>query len=183
MFGCITIWGLRLTYNFYRKGGFSKGGEDYRWKQIKKTCHWSVFELFNFFFISYYQLVLIFLFTAPVYLSSNLYFNIYDIALTAIWLILFVGEVIADEQQWEFQSKKYALLKQHNNNINEIPAPYNSGFVQEGLWKYSRHPNFFCEITMWWVIFAFSVSSQGMNYSWIGAVLLTLLFQGSTGFT
>lgn len=91
MFGCVTAWGLRLTYNFYRKGGFKKGGEDYRWEYIRKNYHWFLVELLNFFFISYYQLVLIFMFSAPIYFASNLYFNIFDIGLTALWLLLFVG--------------------------------------------------------------------------------------------
>jgi steroid 5-alpha reductase family enzyme len=32
----ITIWGTRLSYNFYRKGGYSMDAEDYRWKIVKK---------------------------------------------------------------------------------------------------------------------------------------------------
>lgn len=35
MMGMMTAWGLRLTYNFGRKGGFRKGGEDYRWVYIR----------------------------------------------------------------------------------------------------------------------------------------------------
>lgn len=57
-------------------------------------------ELLNIFFISSYQLVLIYAFSSPIYFSSNLYFNLYDIALTALWVLFFLGQVIADEQQW-----------------------------------------------------------------------------------
>lgn len=35
MLGLITIWGLRLTYNFFRKGGYTLAGEDYRWAYIR----------------------------------------------------------------------------------------------------------------------------------------------------
>lgn len=35
MFGFVLVWGLRLTYNYYRKGGYAKGGEDYRWAYIR----------------------------------------------------------------------------------------------------------------------------------------------------
>jgi steroid 5-alpha reductase family enzyme len=35
-----TLWGSRLTYNFYRKGGFKNGGEDYRWAYIRNNYHW-----------------------------------------------------------------------------------------------------------------------------------------------
>ena len=74
-------------------------------------------ELLNFFFIAYYQIYLILAFSTPIYFASNLTFKLTDVALCAIWIMLFCGEVIADEQQWEFQKKKYKLLKEHNNNI------------------------------------------------------------------
>lgn len=61
--------------------------------------------------------------------------------------------------------------------------PYKRGFITDGLFKYTRHPNFFCEISMWWVIYFFSVSSSGLNLSGIGALLLNLLFLGSTALT
>lgn len=61
--------------------------------------------------------------------------------------------------------------------------PYKRGFITDGLFKYCRHPNFFCEISMWWVIYFFSVSSNGINLSGFGALLLNLLFLGSTALT
>ena len=70
----VSIWGVRLSFNFARKGGFSlvpwKGAEDYRWKVLQKDIpalkiklNWS---LFNFFFICFYQMGLIFLFSLPI---------------------------------------------------------------------------------------------------------------------
>lgn len=70
-----------------------------------------------------------------------------------------------------------------SQKLSELPPPYRAGFVRSGLWKYSRHPNFFCEITMWWVFFAWSLASYGPNYSGLGALLLNLLFLGSTALT
>ena len=40
MLGLTCVWGVRLTYNFYRKGGYKRGGEDYRWEYIRKNYHW-----------------------------------------------------------------------------------------------------------------------------------------------
>lgn len=82
---------------------------------------------------------------------------------------------------WNFQSTKYSLLKE--NPIEKLPAKYRIGFVTEGLFKYSRHPNFFCEISIWYVMFLFSYNSVGLNWSLGGPVLLHLLFLGSTGLT
>ena len=90
---------------------------------------------------------------------------------------------MADQQQWNFQSEKYRLLKLNNNDRKKLPAKYRLGFCVDGLWKYCRHPNFFCEISMWWVMFLFSVNSAGLNWTGVGAVLLHLLFFGSTALT
>ena len=51
---CLScLWSIRLTYNFYRKGGYNPGGEDYRWQIVKNDIN-NIFlwELMNIFFIS-----------------------------------------------------------------------------------------------------------------------------------
>ena len=68
-----TIWGIRLTLNFARRGGFSiyfwRGEEDYRWIEVKKAMPFLsnrfTWGLFNLFFICLYQMGLIFLFSLP----------------------------------------------------------------------------------------------------------------------
>lgn len=87
----IILWGLRLTYNFYRKGGYGKGGEDYRWEYIRKNYPKMLVELLNFFFTSFYQLYLIYWFTTPIFYASSPKFSIFDIVLSLLWLTLFAG--------------------------------------------------------------------------------------------
>jgi steroid 5-alpha reductase family enzyme len=65
----------------------------------------------------------------------------------------------------------------------KIPYEYQIGFLTTGLFRYSRHPNFFGELSIWWIYFLFSVNAVGLNQTGIGAFLLTLLFQGSTNLT
>lgn len=179
----ITIWGVRLTYNFYRKGGYKKGGEDYRWEHLQKKMNAFVFQIFNVFFISIYQNILLYLFTFPVYIvtvKAQSELSNFDILLSGLFLLLVLIETIADQQQWDFQTEKYRRI----NSKVTLGEQYEKGFVTSGLFKYSRHPNFFCEITLWWVIYLFTIESSGLiNTSIIGTVLLTLLFQGSTPFT
>ena len=57
--------------------------------------------------------------------------------------------------------------------------------MTSGLFKYSRHPNFFFEQAQWWVLFLLGASASGSLAQWtvVGPVLLTLLFVGSTSFT
>ena len=186
----------------------------------------------------------------------------------ALFILLLLGESVADQQQWRFQSKKYELKGKgakltgfffvwnyfllfsfiffhflsfsfiflhfflhflafhiisfpfHSPPSLTTPLPnpkttqkkgdYAKGFLTSGLFRYSRHPNFFCEISIWWAVYLSSVAASGLsssplpplfppsltpflfspsllgawlNWSVLGAFLLFLLFQGSTQFT
>ena len=171
----VTLWGARLTWNFARKGGYS-GMEDYRWAYMRKAIpnQW-LWQAFNFGFISFYQNLLILLFTLPAYIAYQYRgkpLGALDFAAAALVLAFLLFETVADQQQWNFhQKKKKGKTKQK--------------FLTEGLFRYSRHPNYFAEVSIWWVIYFFSVAAsvQWFNWSVIGAVLLTVLFQGSSVLT
>lgn len=168
----ITLWGARLTFNFARKGGYQKGGEDYRWEVLRKGMSPLQYQLFNIGFIVIIQNVILFLITTPMYAisKSTKPFGIADFALAALFLGLLTLETVADQQQWNFHQQKKRGEK--------------SGFLTTGLFSISRHPNFFAEQSQWWVIFLFSAAQIGVNaYNWIGALVLTGLFIGSTRFT
>src|ERR1041384_907004 len=54
MFGLVAMWGLRLTFNFARKGGYTRGGEDYRWAVLRgRMTPWQ-FPLFHVLFLTLY---------------------------------------------------------------------------------------------------------------------------------
>jgi steroid 5-alpha reductase family enzyme len=183
IFTFTSVWGLRLTYNFYRKGGFKKGGEDYRWAYIRQNFHWLVVEILNLVFTAYYQIILILWFSSPIREAYSGEINIYDYVLAVLWICLFAGEVTADQQQWNFQTEKYRLLSVKENKLETLPERFRKGFVIDGLFSVSRHPNFFCEIMIWYVQYLFSHNSSGWNWTGVGAVLLNLLFLGSTNLT
>jgi len=175
----VTVWGVRLTFNFARRGGYS-GMEDYRWYMLQSRMSRWQFQFFNLFFIVIYQNMLLVLITLPAltaYQHRTTVFNVGDGLLAALFLALTVGETIADQQQWDFQS-----WKRHEVESGRDPYPR---FVQTGLFRFSRHPNYFFEIAQWWVIFLLGVVAADSALQWtvIGAVLLTLLFVGSTSFT
>lgn len=182
MQGLSLLWSLRLTYNFWRKGGYSFEGEDYRWAYVRKFIgNWFLWFLFNVFFICLFQHALLMLITLPAYVSYKSQtepFGVVDYFAVGLFLLFLALETVADEQQWRFQLKKYALL----NSKKKLTGDYKSGFLKSGLFKYSRHPNFFGEISLWWSFYIFSIAATGkwINYSIIGAFILTLLFQGST---
>ena len=187
-----TLWGARLTFNFARKGAyrlrFWEGEEDYRWAVLRAKKEFQPHRkwlLFNLFFISIYQNVLVLCTTLPalIVMRSDAPFGLADGIAAALMLGFLVLETVADEQQWAFQSKKKALLKE-GKALKDLPAPYNKGFNTTGLWSRSRHPNYLGEQCIWASFYLFSVGARVgiVNWSVIGALLLIVLFLGSSNF-
>lgn len=178
MAGLVTLWGARLTFNFARKGGYS-GMEDYRWAVLRGRMSRGQFAVFNLLFIVIYQNAILVLITLPALTAfeNRTPFGPLDVALTVLFLVLLAGETLADQQQWEFHRRKAADVA-----AGREPA---ARFLTTGLFRFSRHPNFFFEQAQWWVLFLFGAVAAGSLLQWtvLGAVLLTLLFVGSTRFT
>ncbi len=185
----VSIWAVRLTYNFARRGGYSwkiwTGEEDYRWAilrakpEFQSQWKWSTF---NLFFISAYQMALILFFTLPALkaMESNIPIGILDYILAAIFVALVIMEYIADNQQYYYQEEKYRQKK-----IGKVADFYKIGFTHTGLWAYMRHPNYSAEQAIWIVFYFFSVIATDiwLNWSIAGALLLVLLFKGSSDFS
>ena len=174
-----TIWGARLTFNFTRKGGYAPGGEDYRWPILRARMSPAQFQLFNIFFIVIIQNVILWLITLPAYTAwlNPSPLGVGDVIVALAFLFFLTLETVADQQQWNFHKWKSA-----EREAGREPRP---GFLTTGLFKYSRHPNFFSEQAQWWVFFLFGAVAAGSILQWtvVGAFLLTALFIGSTRFT
>ena len=172
----VTLWGARLTFNFARKGGYT-GTEDYRWPILRARMNRWQFEVFNLFFIVLYQNTILLLITLPAltaFENRETPFGPLDVAVTVLFLLLLAGETVADQQQWNFHKAKKAGGES-----------FRPRFLQTGLWRFSRHPNFFFEQAQWWALFLFGAIAAGSLLQWtvLGAALLTGLFIGSTIFT
>ncbi|MCL6571176.1 MAG: DUF1295 domain-containing protein [Bacillus sp. (in: Bacteria)] len=77
----------------------------------------------------------------------------------ATWIVGFFFEVVGDHQLKKFTNK-----------------PENKGkLMKYGLWKYTRHPNYFGEATMWWGIFLIALSSPNGWVAIISPMIITLL--------
>lgn len=185
-----TLWGIRLTYNFGRKGAYKlkfwQGEEDYRWVLLRNKKefqpHWK-WLVFNFLFISIYQNLLILMTTLPalVSMNSDKPFGIVDIIATIFMFSFILLETIADEQQWKFQSTKWKMINE-GKSLDELPSPYNKGFNTVGLWGRSKHPNYLGEQGTWVSLYVFSIGAGigVFNWSIIGALLLIVMFSASS---
>ncbi|MCC6462611.1 MAG: DUF1295 domain-containing protein [Saprospiraceae bacterium] len=188
----VSLWGLRLTYNFSRRGGYHwipwRGEEDYRWAVLREQNPWMRRRLswaaFNLFFISLYQNTLILLFTLPIIVAwqgQARPLNALDWLAAALMLGFIVLETVADQQQWNFQTEKYRRRRAGE----ALGEPYARGFCSSGLWGRVRHPNYAAEQAIWLSFYLFSVAATGrwLNWSLTGGILLLLLFLGSSDFS
>ena len=171
-----VLWGARLTFNFVRKGGYQKGGEDYRWATVRERYGPIGIQIMNITFIAPGQMLLIWWFTSPVHAAweaGDTPLNGLDFLAAALFLLFLIVETVADEQMWAFQQDK----KRRIADGEDVAQP----FMNTGLFRYSRHPNYLCELGMWWVFYLFAVAASGQWIHWTGAgfVALTALFVGS----
>lgn len=161
----VSLWGFRLFYHLTKRNWNAK--EDYRYVDMRKK--WGDHQVLNAFlrvFMS--QMLLLFLISIPIQLSSmftlaissTLGWIIYGLGV-ALWLFGYYFEVVGDAQLKKF-----------------IKNPENKGHImQSGLWKYTRHPNYFGEATMWWGIWIISMASiVGWNLlGFVGPTVITYL--------
>ena len=181
-----TIWGVRLTYNFSRMGGYSwrfwSGEEDYRWAHLRQ---WPVLNTragwtaFNLLFICFYQNVLLLWFTLPIVTvqGTGRSLGAWDVLLAVVFIALVAFETYSDQLQWNFQTEKKRLRREGE----PLTGRYSAGFIHDGVWGHSRHPNYLAEQSIWIVFLLFAVTAtHHINWTAIGVLLLLGLFQGSS---
>jgi steroid 5-alpha reductase family enzyme len=163
-----TLWGVRLAVHIFLR---SRGaGEDFRYRQFRQNGGE------NFWWVS---LITIFWLQAALCFVIALPLQIGQAVPTAaplgwreaigvlIWAVGFVTETVADAQLQAFRND-----------------PANKGKVMRGgLWRYSRHPNYFGECVLWWGLFLIVLPVPGGIYTIIGPALITFLLLKVSGVT
>ena len=152
----VTIWGLRLAWHIARRN-IGKP-EDRRYAAWREE--WKHFYVRSYFQIFMLQGLLLFLIIQPVLfiqLSAQAPVNIIDHFGIGVWIIGFLFESIGDAQLKRFLSDP--------NNKGKI--------MTSGIWAYSRHPNYFGEVTQWWGIFLLAVSLPFGYITIIGPLTIT----------
>ena len=191
----VTLWGIRLTFNFARKGAyrikFWEGEEDYRWAILRKNSilkNRFLWALFDLFFISIYQNLIVLAICLPALacVGSTATFGLFDYIASISAALFLLIELIADEEQWKFQQTKKALLSE-GKSLEELDEPYSRGFNTIGLWGYLRHPNYLGEQGFWFALYFFVLGAGAtmygvFNMTLVGPLFLILLFLGSSTF-
>jgi steroid 5-alpha reductase family enzyme len=157
-----AVWGMRLSVYLTRRNWGR--GEDYRYAEMRAR-HGARFPFVSLFTVFLLQAVLLWLIAFPLLVAGRA--PAADLPLlilgTVVWAIGFVVEVTADAQLARFRAQSSSR-----------------GPLDRGLWRYSRHPNYFGEAVLWWGIWLVAAASAGA-WTVFSPVLITFLLVRVSG--
>jgi steroid 5-alpha reductase family enzyme len=148
----IALWSLRLGLYLWGRVAAHHPDVDPRYAILRKRWDKNPNRAFLFFFLS--QGLLVWLLMLPVHLISHhavAGFHPLELAGFAIWTIALLGEGIADTQ-----------LKRFKNESTDRLA-----VCQRGMWRYSRHPNYFFQSLLWWGLFLMALP---VSWGWTAII-------------
>jgi steroid 5-alpha reductase family enzyme len=163
--GLVLVWGVRLALHIHRR---NRGkGEDPRYRKWREEWgKW--FVLRSFLQVFMLQGVLLLLVAVPVVFVNQAPaapLAWLDLLGLAIWMTGFGFEAVGDWQLLTF-----------------IRNPANKGkLMTGGLWRYTRHPNYFGEVTLWWGIWLMTLALPGSWLTVVGPLTITFLILKVSG--
>ena len=160
----IGAWSLRLGWHLFHRVGSES--EDGRYAYIREQQGDNINRwLFWFFQV---QALLVVLLALPVWVIARAEiaaWRVWDGVAIALFLASLVGEAISDGQLRDFKAD-----------------PANKGKTcRSGLWRYSRHPNYFFEWIHWWVYPVMAIGMAGGFWLWVAPIAMGLLIRYVTG--
>jgi steroid 5-alpha reductase family enzyme len=162
----VAAWGLRLSlYVLCRNWG---QGEDYRYRAFREKAG-EKFWWVSFFQVFLLQGVLLWLISAPI-LAAQFYdspdgLTVVDGLGALVWGVGFFFEAVGDWQLARFKAD-----------------PANKGKVMDrGLWRYTRHPNYFGDATVWWGLFVIAAGTVDGLWTVFSPILMTVLLMRVSG--
>lgn len=158
----VSIWGLRLFWHILkRKAGKPEDWRYQNWRNQWGSNHWwrSYFQIFVL------QALLMCIIAAPLIVAS-----ISDVATLnwlmivglIVWAIGFTFEAVGDYQLDQFILKRNKAVESSTKKKPKVDR-----IMKTGLWRYTRHPNYFGEITQWWGLWIIVAS---LDYGWFALI-------------
>lgn len=161
----VLVWGIRLALHIHAR---NRGkGEDPRYRQWREEWgRWFVLRSFVQIFLL--QGALLVVVAVPIIVTNAVPsspLNLLDMLGIAVWLTGFGFEALGDWQLLSF-----------------IRNPANKGqLMTAGLWQYTRHPNYFGEVTLWWGIWLIALSAPGGWLTVVGPLTINFLILKVSG--
>ena len=164
VFAFLHLWAIRLAfYLAWRNWGEP---EDKRYRAMRDT-HGPGFRWTSLFRVFWVQAVAAWLVSLPLLFvfHAGVVIRSVEFLATALFLVGFFFEAIGDWQMDRFRSE-----------------PNNRGQVCDGgLWRYTRHPNYFGEAVLWWGFWFFALARNAPFWSLVSPALLTFLLLRVSG--
>ena len=161
----VTIWGLRLSIHLLRRNWGA--GEDFRYRKWREEfgARWWWQSFFRVFML---QGVLLWIISAPL-LAAQVrptpdHLTLLDLLGVVVWIIGFYFEAVGDLQLTRFRANPSSKGKVLNT----------------GVWRYTRHPNYFGDATQWWGYYLIAAAAGGLWTIW-SPVLMTLMLLRVSG--
>ncbi|MCB2148101.1 MAG: DUF1295 domain-containing protein [Deltaproteobacteria bacterium] len=161
-----AAWGLRLSvYLTWRNWGKAEDHRYGQWREKSGPYFWIV-SIFKVFWLQAFFLWVISLVLQKAQLSpAPPRFTALDVIGTLVWMAGFVFEVVGDWQLARFKAD-----------------PKNRGRVMDqGLWAWSRHPNYFGEFLIWWGFFLVALPTPGGWWTMISPIIISIVLLKMTG--
>ncbi|KAJ0974483.1 hypothetical protein J5N97_016448 [Dioscorea zingiberensis] len=164
--GLTWLWSVRLTHNYFRREKWQWGErEDWRFNEMRRQYgkHWWWISFFAVYFSQQIFLIGICLPMYAIHMNDKPW-DKWDSLAAVACIIGIIIAYYADTQLYDFV--------QRNERLKELDAPTVPN-LDKGLWRYSRHPNYFGEQLWWWAlaVFAWNV---GQGWMFIGTFINTL---------
>lgn len=161
----VTVWGVRLAGHIHWRG---RGhGEDPRYAAMR-TRHGDAFWWRSLLLVFWLQGTLLWFIALPILLAARDTTTLFiptDIAGLLLFGVGFAFETIGDRQLRNFKAD-----------------PANRGRVLDrGLWRYSRHPNYFGDALLWWGLYLLAVAAPGGWLTVLSPMLMTVLLVRVSG--
>jgi steroid 5-alpha reductase family enzyme len=165
-FACLLVWALRLSSHIAFRNS-KKTGEDIRYKKWREEwgAGWRLRSYLQVFIL---QALILFVNALPLLKIASEPSSEMDMVAwsgCAIWLIGFLFEAISDQQLTVFKAKPESKGK----------------LMTEGLWSWSRHPNYFGEVVQWWGFFLMGVTLPGAWFTVIAPLTITFFILKVSG--
>lgn len=162
--GMVAAWGLRLAIHIALRHNSKAEDGRYQamaagWKHKTLQSYTNVFLSQGFFLLLVAMPILLFF----GYYSQTIQW--YNYVGLGVWVMGFLFEAIGDYQLAQF-----------------IKLPKNKGKIMRyGLWRYTRHPNYFGEISLWWGFYLFTAITPFWYVGLFGPITITFLILGVSG--
>jgi steroid 5-alpha reductase family enzyme len=162
LFAMTAVWGLRLgTYLLVRK--LADPSEDRRYAAIRERrgaafIPWSLVMIFGL------QGLLVLIVSLPVQVAAERGGTLSAAVVpgVALWVVGFGFEAVGDEQLRRFKAREGGT-----GSVGQV--------MDRGLWRYTRHPNYFGDFCVWWGLWLVALTAGGTWWTFVGPVVMSIL--------